>query len=78
MQISSSFNFHARCSSPMEAASKKMEGTRINRVVLLLTALAFLLALGFWWMEGLWAALGTFAILLIVILLAAVPLKSRS
>jgi uncharacterized membrane protein len=62
----------------MEATPKRVEGTRINRVILLLTAGAFLLALGFWWIEGLWAALWTFAILLIVILLAAVPLKSRS
>ena len=62
----------------MEATPKRAEATRINRVVLLLTAAAFLLALGFWWIEGLWTALWTFAILMIVILLAAVPLKSRS
>jgi uncharacterized membrane protein len=62
----------------MEATPKRVETGRINRVVLLLTAAALLLALGFWWVEGLWPALWTFAILMIVILLAAVPLKSRS
>ena len=62
----------------MDATSKPVEGARVNRVVGLLTVLAFLLALGFWWIEGLWTALATFAILLIVILLATVPLKSRS
>jgi len=62
----------------MEATPKRVETGRINPVVLLLTAAALLLALGFWWVEGLWPALWTFAILMIVILLAAVPLKSRS
>jgi uncharacterized membrane protein len=62
----------------MEATPKRVETGRINRVVLLLTAAALLLALGFWWVEGVWPALWTFAILMIVILLAAVPLKSRS
>jgi len=62
----------------MEATPNRVETGRTNRVVLLLTAAALLLALGFWWVEGLWPALWTFAILMIVILLAAVPLKSRS
>jgi hypothetical protein len=53
------------------SSARRVEGTRINRVVLLLTAGALLLALGIRWVEGPWAALWTFAILLIVILRAA-------
>jgi len=60
----------------VDGPAKKTE-RKLNAVILLLAALALLVAAGLLFAEGVWTAVATLGILLVVILVAAIPARSR-
>jgi len=60
----------------MEKPSVKAD-RKLNMMILLLSGFAFLIAVGLMFSEGFWSAIATFGILLVVILVAAIPVKHR-
>ena len=72
---SSSFNVHAPSSEWMKRLALKVD-QKLNTVLLFLSGLAFLVAIGLMFAEGISTAAATLGILLVVILVAAIPVRS--